>query len=337
MTDPLVSICIPTYNRANYITKAIDSALGQTYKNIEVIVVDNASTDNTEEIVSRYTDPRLKYVRNTENLGQFGNLNRCIELYSGDFLHILHSDEYIERDFTEKCIIFFNKHNNVQLTCTSYREEYKHNIIPYQIFPNDVIFKAPNGFKQILAEGLFISCASVMVRRGVYESEEVGKFSLEYPFSGDLYQWLKLTKHYDVAYLSDVWMNDVCGDYTESYRLLFNTPIGYMDTLKIHANLKYNLDSKHEFVQEINLSLIRYIRDCYYATFARAGNNSFSPGILCGLAFSACALMQVNSGTSLMKKAIYIFITVCVAILCHIPGLRNIIKYWFTKDKVIPY
>lgn len=337
MTAPLVSICIPTYNRANYITKAIDSALSQTYKNIEVIVVDNASTDNTEEIVSSYSDPRLKYVRNSENLGLFGNFNRCIELYNGCFLHILHSDEYIDPDFTEKCVQFFNEHQNVQLTCTSYREEYNDHIIPYKLFPEDTILKAPDGFKQILTEGLFISCASVMVRRGVYESPEVGRFSLEYPFSGDLYQWLKLTKHYDVAYLSDVWMNAICGEYSESYRLLFSTPIGYMDTLKIHTNLRYYLDSKQEYVQEINRSLIRYIRDCYYATFARSGKNSFSQGILCGLAFSACALLQVNSVSSVIKKMIYTFLTFCVAVLCHIPGLRGMIKYWMTKKKVIPY
>ena len=337
MTEPLVSICIPTYNRANFIAKAIDSALGQTYKNIEVIVVDNASTDNTEKIVKAYDDPRLKYVRNSENLGLFGNFNRCIELYNGDFLHILHSDEYIEPNFTEKCIRFFEEHQNVQLTCTSYREEYNDHILPYKLFPNDMIFTAPNGFKRILSEGLFISCASVMVRRGVYESPDVGKFSLEYPFSGDLYQWLKITKHYDVAYLSDVWMNDICGEYSESYRLLFNTPIGYMDTLKIHTNLIHYLDAKKEFVQEINQSLIRYIKDCYYAIFARAGKKSFCQGILCGLAYSACALMQVNSGSSLMKKWIYTIMTFFVAITCHIPGLRRIIKYWLTKEKVIPY
>ncbi len=337
MIEPLVSICIPTYNRAKFIQRAIDSALGQTYKNLEVIVVDNASTDNTEEIVSRYNDTRLKYVRNTENIGQFGNLNRCIELYSGDFLHILHSDEYIDPDFTEKCIKFFSEHQNVQLTCTSFREEYNDHILLHKVFPNDVIFSAPDGFKQILTEGLFISCGSVIVRRCVYESQDVGKFSLEYPYSGDLYQWLKLTKYYDVAYLSEVWMNDICGDYSESYRLLFSSPVGYMDTLKIHTNLKFYLDYKHEFAQEINQSLIRYIKDCYYAIFARAGKNSFSPGILCGLAFSACALLQVNTGSSLIQKIIYALITFCVAILCHIPGLRNIIKYWVTKDKVIPY
>lgn len=337
MTEPLVSICIPTYNRAAFIPKAIESALGQTYKNIEVIVVDNASTDNTEEIIASYSDPRLNYVRNSENIGQFGNLNRCIELYNGDFLHILHSDEYIEPNFTEQCVKFFEEHPNVQLTCTSYREEYNDHILPYQIFPNDIIFKAPNGFKQILSEGLFISCASVMVRRGVYESPAVGKFSLEYPFSGDLYQWLKLTKHCDVAYLSDVWMNDICGEYSESYRLLFKTPIGYMDTLKIHTNLIFYLDAKKEFRQEINQSLTRYIKDCYYAVFARAGKKSFSPSILCGLAFSACALMQVNSGSSLMKKSLYTLMTLFVAMACHIPGLRSVIKYMLTKEKAIPY
>ena len=90
MTDePLVSICIPTYNRAGMIGRAIESALGQTHRNIEVIVVDNASSDNTDAIVAAYSDKRLTYIKNERNLGLFGNFNRCIELATGKFLHIL--------------------------------------------------------------------------------------------------------------------------------------------------------------------------------------------------------------------------------------------------------
>ena len=116
---PLVSICIPTYNRAGMIGKAIESALGQTYRNIEVIVVDNASTDNTGVVVAGYSDQRFRYVKNDRNLGLFGNFNRCIELAKGKYLHILHSDDYIDPHFTEVCIDFFRKHPSVVMTSTN--------------------------------------------------------------------------------------------------------------------------------------------------------------------------------------------------------------------------
>ena len=84
---PLVSICIPTYNRAGMVRKAIDSALSQSYQNIEVLVVDNASEDAIESVIAGYNDSRLQFFKNTKNLGIFGNFNRCIEL-SLSLIHI---------------------------------------------------------------------------------------------------------------------------------------------------------------------------------------------------------------------------------------------------------
>jgi glycosyltransferase involved in cell wall biosynthesis len=66
---PLITIAIPTFNRFQLLKSAIDSALNQTYPNIEVLVCDNASTDLTEFMVGQCTDPRLRYVRHTENVG----------------------------------------------------------------------------------------------------------------------------------------------------------------------------------------------------------------------------------------------------------------------------
>jgi len=94
--SPSVSICIPTFNRSGMVERAIESALSQTYHDLEVIVVDNASDDNTEDVVASYADPRLKFFKNPKNLGLFGNFNRCIELSRGDLIHILHSDDYID-------------------------------------------------------------------------------------------------------------------------------------------------------------------------------------------------------------------------------------------------
>ena len=113
---PLVSICIPTYNRAGMVSKAIDSALAQTYTNVEVLVVDNASSDTIESLMAAYSDPRVKFHRNAHNLGMFGNFNRCIESAKGKYIHILHSDDYIDAGFTETCVAFLEAHPDVGMT-----------------------------------------------------------------------------------------------------------------------------------------------------------------------------------------------------------------------------
>lgn len=97
---PLVSICIPTYNHAHFLSAAIGSALAQTERNLEVLVVDNCSTDGTQSVVEGFcrTDLRVRYVRNETNLGLVGNLNRCLELASGVYIKYLLADDLLEPD-----------------------------------------------------------------------------------------------------------------------------------------------------------------------------------------------------------------------------------------------
>lgn len=96
ITRPLVSILIPTYNRANYLGEAIDSALSQTYKNIEIIVHDDASTDGTPELLKRYHDPRLRVIRTEDNHGMLGGWNYIVKQAKGDYIKFLASDDLLE-------------------------------------------------------------------------------------------------------------------------------------------------------------------------------------------------------------------------------------------------
>ncbi len=335
MTEPLVSICIPTYNRATIITKAIDSALSQTYKNIEVIVVDNASTDNTEEIVLGYDDPRLRYVRNSENLGLFGNFNRCIELYKGEFLHILHSDDYIDSDFTEKCVDFFKKNQDVWLTSSSSRVISSEKAVETKVFDGDTVLRSPDGFKRILSERCYISCPSVMVRRGLYEDKDIGKFSLEYPYSGDYYQWLKVTRKYNVGYVSDAWLNYQTSEISESYRLLFKTPMGYFDTLKIYAQLIIDLgEDVWTYVPELNASLKRFIGDLLYAGFTRSESmHNYSPSVFIGTALVACSMIKSSSISTSFVKFFYYTILILMYVPIRIKLLRVIIGSILSRGK----
>lgn len=94
---PLVSILMPTYNYAKFIARSIESALGQELGDLELIISDNASTDNTQAVVAPYlADPRVKYSRNAENIGMTPNYNRCYELMhpKSRYVIILPADDW---------------------------------------------------------------------------------------------------------------------------------------------------------------------------------------------------------------------------------------------------
>jgi hypothetical protein len=91
---PKVSVCVPTYNTARYLPETIESVLRQEFADYELVICDNASTDNTTELCRGYNDPRIRYLRFDENTNQAGNFNRCLREARGEFLTILHSDDF---------------------------------------------------------------------------------------------------------------------------------------------------------------------------------------------------------------------------------------------------
>ncbi|GAB4366792.1 MAG: hypothetical protein Kow00121_04470 [Elainellaceae cyanobacterium] len=102
---PLVTIGIPTYNRANgYLKLALGSALAQTYPNLEIIVSDNCSTDNTQSLVESYADPRVKYVKQDPQVSANENFNACLNTANGEYFLLLHDDDLIDADFVETCM-----------------------------------------------------------------------------------------------------------------------------------------------------------------------------------------------------------------------------------------
>jgi len=113
---PKVSIIIPTYNRSHFLCTALDSALLQDYGNIEVIISDNASTDNTPEIIAKYLgDPRIKYFRNEKNIGMYPNQRRALfEYASGDWALMLDDDDYlIDKSYISDAMTLLNKNRYI--------------------------------------------------------------------------------------------------------------------------------------------------------------------------------------------------------------------------------
>ena len=80
--SPTVSVLIPTYNYARYLDEAVSSVLHQTFQDFELIIVDDQSTDNTDDIIKKYLhDPRITYYKNQTNLGLVGNFNKSLKLW----------------------------------------------------------------------------------------------------------------------------------------------------------------------------------------------------------------------------------------------------------------
>ena len=101
-----VSVGITVYNQAHYIGQAVSSALAQDYPNLEVIVSDNHSTDNIQEVINKFHDPRLKYFRNEKNIGMIKNCHRALYDYStGDYaLHLDGDDYFIDSGYIRRAM-----------------------------------------------------------------------------------------------------------------------------------------------------------------------------------------------------------------------------------------
>lgn len=99
---PLVSVCIPAYNNAEYIMDTINSILRQTYENLELVIVDDNSTDDTYEVLKRIQDERVKVYHNEKNLGMSGNWNRCLSLCTGEYMKLVGADDMLAETSLEK-------------------------------------------------------------------------------------------------------------------------------------------------------------------------------------------------------------------------------------------
>ncbi len=161
--NDLVSIITPSYNTAKYITDTIDSVLKQTYENWEMIIVDDCSTDNTDDVVQAYlTDTRIRYLKNEKNSGAAISRNYALREAKGKWIAFLDSDDTWAPEKLEKQIAFM-KQNDYKFTCTDYRICLNGEWMPY-------INTAPNiTTKRKLYNYCYFSTITVM-----YDREYVG-------------------------------------------------------------------------------------------------------------------------------------------------------------------
>jgi len=198
LNEPLVTICVPTYNAEAFIAETIQSILKQSYKHFELFVLDNCSTDKTGEICRRIKDPRVTYICNERNLGSLGNFNKAITTGRGEYLAIYHADDVYEKGIVAQEVAVLLRHPDVNCVYTrcSIIDEHSRPM-GYDDIPA-ILLDRPLTFQEVFTYILgtlrspFIT-PSCMVRRIAYKA--AGRYSArKYPMAGDVEMHLKLTR-----------------------------------------------------------------------------------------------------------------------------------------------
>lgn len=201
--QPLVSIIIPNYNHSIYLEQAIQSALNQTYSNIEIIVNDNCSTDTSISTIKKYIDQGVIINKNPQNILN-SNYRVVFERSSGKYFVLLCADDILCLDFIEKAVRIMERHENIGLVHgeRKYIDE-KGNITELDPFFNcSFISKGENMLPIFMLTDVGQS-AQGLIRRSVFE--EAGCHDTEHDHTNiDKEQWFRLCMYSDYAYIRDV-------------------------------------------------------------------------------------------------------------------------------------
>ncbi|MFC2039097.1 glycosyltransferase [Chloroflexota bacterium] len=223
--QPLVSVCLPTYNVEKTVENTLRSILAQTYKNMEIIVVDNVSTDNTLNIIRELKDSRIKTFSNEENLGGEGNWSRCIELANGDYIAIFHADDLYMPNIVEKQVRAFQDNPNIGAVFTLANlinekdEVFAETSLPVGLSGKRIYYFV-DIFVSILENSNFLMCPSCIVRGKLYK--ELAPFDEKrFRTSADLDMWLRILDMQPITIINEKLM---------SYRIIKAPRYNYLRT-----------------------------------------------------------------------------------------------------------
>jgi len=113
-----ISVLIPIYNAEAFLENSINSILNQTYRDFELLLLNDCSKDNSEKIIKTYTDSRIKYFKNDQNLGISGSRNKLMDLAQGEYLAIMDNDDISLPDRFEKQVAFLDAHKDITIVGT---------------------------------------------------------------------------------------------------------------------------------------------------------------------------------------------------------------------------
>ncbi|MCH4821589.1 glycosyltransferase family 2 protein [Gramella lutea] len=238
---PRISVIVPNYNHARFLRQRLESVFNQTYLNIEVIILDDASTDASRKVIDEFsTHPKLsKLLLNKSNSGSpFKQWKKGIELARGDYIWIAESDDYCKPDFLEKIVAFLKENKNIPglIYAQSKDVDEKGSVISsrleYTASFNPNIWKESfclpgNQFvhKYLKVKNVIPNASAVVFKKTLVDSEVLTKELLNMKFCGDWLFWIRLSSKTQVCFLSQELNyfrghTDSSRNHREIYRLL---------------------------------------------------------------------------------------------------------------------
>ncbi len=265
--SPLISICIPTYNRSGFLTRSINSALNQSYENYEILIIDDGSTDNTRQIIESFNNSKIRYIYK-EHTGIPDTRNRALAEAKGEFILWLDSDDEIFPNILELYIAKLNEQRNLELIYPNLQiidEEGKQKqILKYQNWNN----RQNEALQFALKIGSPFPNASSLVKKSIYE--EIGNFDLEFKRAQDFDFWVRMLikrntimYHYDtILYSYYMHKDNVTGLLTDKTnykyeRIIISNILTYCQLYDLFSALKLNNSD------EIKAKVFKEIADIY--------------------------------------------------------------------------
>lgn len=225
---PLVSIIIPTYNREYLVGEAIKSVLDQTFRNFEIIVVDDGSTDKTADTIKSFSDDRVKYISQA-NRGRSNARNEGLKRAAGRYITFLDSDDLYLPDKLELQVAYLNTHSEFGMVYTSaHCIDERGTVLSDSYIANlsgwiykDIAFYVP----------VTITLPTVMARREVFD--QAGRFDEKMERFEDTDMWRRIAKVFPIGAITE---------FTCKLRTHGGNSLSEQDPLKIDSAIKYYID-----------------------------------------------------------------------------------------------
>jgi glycosyltransferase involved in cell wall biosynthesis len=202
--QPRVSFVIASYNYGRYVGQTIESLLAQTFEDLEIIVLDDCSPDNSREVLQRYAnEPRVRLVFHEKNMGNIRTYNEGLALARGEFIGIVGSDDYALRsDAVARQVAVFEAHPKVGFVYSAhtYVDEHSKPFRVFQPWSHDYVRDGLAEFRD-LAFRNYVPHTGTLVRRRCHD--QLGNYDVTLPHAGDWELWLRIAGRYDVGYVAE--------------------------------------------------------------------------------------------------------------------------------------
>jgi len=211
---PVVSVVIPTYNSARYLGETLESVLNQDYPRLEVIVVDDGSTDNTKEVVQTFVPKGVTYLYQANSGGPSGPRNRGIQEARGRYIALIDSDDIMLSGKIQRAVTMLSQEPQLGLVFTDYvifdevqgqypgafldTCEYFRKLPKQQVGESQYVIKANSAYDGLISEN-YIGTSTVVLPKEVFS--QIGMFDESLSGPEDFDMWLRITSAYDIGFI----------------------------------------------------------------------------------------------------------------------------------------